>query len=368
MAVSGCFFLLLRLCVCGSVFSGTMSSSGTENSTRKSVQGGFEAVGGQFTGFQRRGKRGLTRAVGIVAGSLALIAIAVLAARAGGVGPSTLCYNCGGGWDAASEGDGEMMPNAPQYSPMIARTLQSPPMPIVRGAVPARIKVGHMVQDLHERQRAVRRKLSNIVQLSYTGAIELQRAVWGMDPRVFEAPYKAQARLEEILNMIRQLAKRMYIDLQDPPEQNSVANRVDVAVKDVRRFRYLCRAIPKVFAPYRAGQIRFNVARFQLRQISNELTALTEEMRKRWLTRVQTVEQLGALADSIPSAENRVGNARYCTPGYACDSSFAHSSYFARQQQSGSQREFPKGWDYVNYHQPRIQGNQEYRAEPNLIP
>jgi len=77
--------------------------------------------------------------------------------------------------------------------------------------------VGDRLPVLGDEERETRQTFQELVQLGHTCVVMLRRAIWSVDPTVFNPQYNLQVRLDSIHTALSQLAAQTGVYLTNPP-------------------------------------------------------------------------------------------------------------------------------------------------------
>jgi len=94
--------------------------------------------------------------------------------------------------------------------------------------------VGDRLPVLGDEERETRQTFQELVQLGHTCVVMLRRAIWSVDPTVFNPQYDLQVRLDAIHTALSQLAAQTGVYLTNPPVVQVDESVFDEAASDVR--------------------------------------------------------------------------------------------------------------------------------------
>ena len=77
--------------------------------------------------------------------------------------------------------------------------------------------IGDRLPVLGDEERETRQTFQELVQLGHTCVVMLRRAIWSVDPTVFNPQYNLQVRLDSIHTALSQLAAQTGVYLTNPP-------------------------------------------------------------------------------------------------------------------------------------------------------
>lgn len=154
-------------------------------------------------------------------------------------------------------------------TPMQKKALRGPDLP---HQVHYYSNVGDRLPVLGDEERETRQTFQELVQLGHTCVVMLRRAIWSVDPTVFNPQYNLQVRLDAIHTALGQLAEQTGVYLTNPPVVKVDESVFDEAATDVSRFRKLVERIPHMHNAQYYWVVQYNVIRTELRKASSQLT------------------------------------------------------------------------------------------------
>lgn len=128
--------------------------------------------------------------------------------------------------------------------------------------------VGDRLPVLGDEERETRQTFQELVQLGHTCVVMLRRAIWSVDPTVFQPQYNLQVHLDAVHTALAQLAAQTGVYLTNPPVVNVDESVFDDAAADVSRFRKLVERIPEMHNAQFYWVVQYDVIRTELRKVA----------------------------------------------------------------------------------------------------
>jgi hypothetical protein len=227
----------------------------------------------------------------VCATALALIAlVCVLETGNGSAGPIS------GGEQWLEDGRASVNMFRVARSPMMKAALRGAPLP---RQVHYYSNVGDRLPVLGDEERETRQTFQELVQLGHTCVVMLRRAIWSVDPTVFQPQYNLQVHLDAVHTALGQLAAQTGVYLTNPPVINVDESVFDDAAADVSRFRKLVERIPEMHNAQFYWVVQYNVIRTELRKTSSELTEVVNIAKHHFLEVADSIDSMRMNVEAI---------------------------------------------------------------------
>lgn len=159
--------------------------------------------------------------------------------------------------------------------------------------------VGDRLPVLGDEERETRQTFQELVQLGHTCVVMLRRAIWSVDPTVFNPQYNLQVRLDSIHTALSQLAAQTGVYLTNPPVVEVDESVFDEAANDVSRFRKLVERIPEMHNAQYYWVVQYNIIRTELRKVSSQLTATVNIAKHHFLEVADSIDSMRENVEAI---------------------------------------------------------------------
>jgi hypothetical protein len=187
-------------------------------------------------------------------------------------------------------------------SPMQKYELRGDPLP---RQVHYYSNVGDRLPVLADEERETRQTFQELVQLGHTCVVLMRRAIWSIDPTVFEPQYDLQVRLDSIHTGLKQLAAQTGVYLTNPPVVQVDESVFDEAADDISRFRKLVERIPEMHNAQFYWIVQYNIIRTELRKISSQLTEVVNVAKHRFLEVADSIDSMRVNIETIHDDRRR---------------------------------------------------------------
>jgi hypothetical protein len=181
-------------------------------------------------------------------------------------------------------------------TPMQKKVLRGPNLP---HQVHYYSNVGDRLPVLGDEERETRQTFQELVQLGHTCVVMLRRAIWSVDPTVFNPQYNLQVRLDSIHTALSQLAAQTGVYLTNPPVVQVDESVFDEAANDVSRFRKLVERIPEMHNAEYYWVVQYNIIRTELRKVSSQLTATVNIAKHHFLEVADSIDSMRENVEAI---------------------------------------------------------------------
>jgi len=165
--------------------------------------------------------------------------------------------------------------------------------------------VGDRLPVLADEERETRQTFQELVQLGHTCVVLMRRAIWSIDPTVFEPQYDLQVRLDSIHTGLKQLAAQTGVYLTNPPVVQVDESVFDEAADDISRFRKLVERIPEMHNAQFYWIVQYNIIRTELRKISSQLTEVVNVAKHRFLEVADSIDSMRVNIETIHDDRRR---------------------------------------------------------------
>lgn len=181
-------------------------------------------------------------------------------------------------------------------TPMQKKVLRGPDLP---HQVHYYSNIGDRLPVLGDEERETRQTFQELVQLGHTCVVMLRRAIWSVDPTVFNPQYNLQVRLDSIHTALSQLAAQTGVYLTNPPVVQVDESVFDEAANDVSRFRKLVERIPEMHNAAYYWVVQYNIIRTELRKVSSQLTATVNIAKHHFLEVADSIDEMRENVEAI---------------------------------------------------------------------
>jgi len=159
--------------------------------------------------------------------------------------------------------------------------------------------VGDRLPVLGDEERETRQTYQELVQLGHTCVVMLRRAIWSVDPSVFNPQYELQVRLDAVHTALGQLAEQTGVYLTNPPVVKVDESVFDQAATDVSRFRKLVERIPEMHNAQYYWVVQYNIIRTELRKVSSQLTTVVNIAKHHFLEVADSIDSMRLNMEAI---------------------------------------------------------------------